>query len=106
MGEVGEVLGKCWGEMRNKWGVLCGTGERVGEWVKGGHGSAGGPSRGTSAQLGEGWGCRGTDEPQLEGLRELHCEEGLKMAAWGGGTSVERERYWSFMPKGAKADCE
>ena len=49
---------------------------------------------------------RGYLEPQLEGLRELHCEEGLKMAAWGGGTSVERERYWSFMPKGAKADCE
>ena len=49
---------------------------------------------------------RGYLEPQLEGLRELHCEEGLKMAAWGGRTSVERERYWSFMPKGAKADCE
>ena len=44
--------------------------------------------------------------PQLEGLRKLHCEEGLKMAAWHGVGEEERDRYWSFMPKGAARDCE
>ena len=44
--------------------------------------------------------------PQLEGLRRLHCEEGLKMAAWHGVGEEERDRYWSFMPKGAERDCE
>ena len=44
--------------------------------------------------------------PQLEGLRKLHCEEGLKMAAWHGVGEEERDRYWSFMPKGAERDCE
>ena len=44
--------------------------------------------------------------PQLEGLRKLHCEEGLKMAAWHGVREEERDRYWSFMPKGPAGDCE
>ena len=44
--------------------------------------------------------------PQLEGLRRLHCEEGLKMAAWHGVGEEERDRYWSFMPEGAERDCE
>ena len=28
------------------------------------------------------------------------------MAAWHGVGEEERDRYWSFMPKGAERDCE